>query len=321
MPSSATPAIDVILSTYNGADYVRAAVDSVLGQTFEDFRLHIVDDASRDSTWDLVAAYDDPRIVRARNPRNLGLFANINRLAAASAAPLVKLLGQDDVLEPECLARGHAFHLAHPQVGYFWCYSRYIDERGAFVGGDDLSHATGPLDGQEAALSALRWGCLSANISNMFLTRQALRAAGPFREDIMSADFEMMTRVQRTHQLARLVEPLARIRKHAGQWSSDLHAMENQIAGNCAAFRNVLDHAVVEAGLVSPALARRTLLERLARYEFDWTVKALVKTGQVGGFWRSVARMSRLAPLAQLAPAWGWARLQRTLARAGGARP
>jgi glycosyltransferase involved in cell wall biosynthesis len=314
--SNARPTVDVILSTYNGEAYVRSALSSVLAQTYPHLRCHIIDDASKDATWEIVCAFDDPRIVRRRNPTNRGLFPNINQALRDTSAPIVKLLGQDDVLEPDCLERGVAALESAPEVGCLWTYGRYIDEAGEVVAADDLSHQGGPIQRADALLDMVRWGCLSANIANLFFTRDALEAAGPFREDIMSADFEMLTRINRSHRLARLVEPLVRVRKHDAQWSSDLHAMENQVIGNCLAFRNLLDQAASEPALVEPDRVRRLLIARLAEYELDWAVKALVRTGRVGGFWRSLQRISGIASLTQVAPAWAISRARRSLAGA-----
>ena len=66
------------LPTYNRAKYLREAIDSVLGQTFADFTLVISDNASTDETPEIVASYDDSRIVYRRHETNRGWLANFN---------------------------------------------------------------------------------------------------------------------------------------------------------------------------------------------------------------------------------------------------
>ncbi|MBP7216417.1 MAG: glycosyltransferase, partial [Candidatus Omnitrophica bacterium] len=56
------PKVSVCLPVYNGARFIQTAIDSVLQQTYDDFELIIVDDASNDATVGLIRAYRDPRV-------------------------------------------------------------------------------------------------------------------------------------------------------------------------------------------------------------------------------------------------------------------
>ena len=74
-----SPRVSVLMSVYNGARYLRDAVDSILGQTFTDFEFIIVDDGSTDETPAILNSYTDPRIVRLRNETNIGLTRSLNK--------------------------------------------------------------------------------------------------------------------------------------------------------------------------------------------------------------------------------------------------
>src|SRR3989338_10329538 len=76
----ANPKVSIIMPTYNRARLINKAVDSVLKQTFKDYELIIIDDGSLDNTKDIVACYNDPRIIyfrknhkNAASARNYGL--------------------------------------------------------------------------------------------------------------------------------------------------------------------------------------------------------------------------------------------------------
>jgi len=99
-----TPAVSVCIPTYNGEQFIGQAIESVLSQTFSDFELVIVDDASSDGTIARIEQFTDPRIRLIRNEKNLGLAGNWNKAVESCAAPLVKLLCHDDVLYENCLA-------------------------------------------------------------------------------------------------------------------------------------------------------------------------------------------------------------------------
>ena len=89
---SPDPRISVCIPAYNAVAYLRAAVRSVLDQTYQDFEIVIVDDASRDGTMDSIRDLSDPRIRRFSNPSNLGGGANWDRAVERSHGRLIKLL-------------------------------------------------------------------------------------------------------------------------------------------------------------------------------------------------------------------------------------
>ncbi|WP_338781600.1 glycosyltransferase family A protein [Streptomyces sp. DG1A-41] len=99
-----TAAIDVICPAWNRSEAIRPTIDSVLAQTFDDWRLIVVSDGCTDDTDDVVRSYDDERVQLIRTerhghpggPRNIGL--------AASTAPAIAYLDSDDLWLPEHLA-------------------------------------------------------------------------------------------------------------------------------------------------------------------------------------------------------------------------
>lgn len=114
--AAAVPAVTVVMAACNAQAYLAEALDSVLGQTLDDFELLLIDDASIDGTPDIVAAYArrDPRIRAIRLPHNAGV-ANARNLALNMArAPCVAICDDDDVQHPERLAAQLASLRAHP---------------------------------------------------------------------------------------------------------------------------------------------------------------------------------------------------------------
>lgn len=99
------PAISVCIPTYCGAAHLAATIESVLAQTRGDFELVIVDDNSPDATAEIVAGFRDSRIRYLRNAANLGPEGNWNRCLDEARGRYFKLLPQDDLLAPDCLAQ------------------------------------------------------------------------------------------------------------------------------------------------------------------------------------------------------------------------
>lgn len=109
--------VTVLMPTYNVASYVKAAIDSVLNQTYSDFELLVIDDCSTDDTVEEVRKIEDPRIRIVQNERNLGLAENLNRGLSLITTEYVARMDGDDIALPHWLESEITFLEAHPEVG------------------------------------------------------------------------------------------------------------------------------------------------------------------------------------------------------------
>lgn len=107
--ANSVPEIQVLLATYNGAEYLQQQIDSVLAQTYPNLQLLARDDGSRDRTRDLleqaVAAHPDRIRLMPPEEGTGNAKWNFMRLMQASTAPYVALCDQDDVWLPDKLER------------------------------------------------------------------------------------------------------------------------------------------------------------------------------------------------------------------------
>jgi glycosyltransferase involved in cell wall biosynthesis len=101
------PKVSICLPIFNGSDFLAAALDSALGQTFRDFELIVIDDCSTDNSFEIASQYArrDARIFLSRNESNQGLFANYNACISKAQGSLVKPFAQDDLWHPELLQK------------------------------------------------------------------------------------------------------------------------------------------------------------------------------------------------------------------------
>lgn len=103
---SLAPKVSVLLPTYNYARFLDDAIQSVLAQTFYDYELLIVDNASTDNTDEVVQKYlNDSRIKYFKNKENLGVVGNWNKCLDHSSGELIKFLCADDKFRPELLEK------------------------------------------------------------------------------------------------------------------------------------------------------------------------------------------------------------------------
>ncbi len=120
--------VSICIPTYNGGEYIRDCLDSILAQTFTDFEVLIVDDQSSDNTKSILADYAqrDARIRVVQNETNLGLVGNWNRCIQLSRGEWLKFVFQDDIIFPDCLEK--LFAATSLKIPIVFCRRNFIFE-------------------------------------------------------------------------------------------------------------------------------------------------------------------------------------------------
>src|SRR5215218_8078213 len=95
------PKISVILPVYNAEKYLKAAIDSILNQTFPDFELLIINDGSSDGSEKIIKSYTDNRIVYVKNGENSGLINTLNKGIDLATGEFIARMDGDDIAVPE----------------------------------------------------------------------------------------------------------------------------------------------------------------------------------------------------------------------------
>jgi glycosyltransferase involved in cell wall biosynthesis len=131
-----SPLVDIGIPTYDRPDYLAEAVESVLSQTFERWRLHISEDGpgSAATVRALEPYVRDPRIRYSVAGKQLKPAGNKNLLLRTGSAPYVALLDDDDRWHPTFLARRIAFLEEHPECAFVFSAVNHIDEQGRRIG-------------------------------------------------------------------------------------------------------------------------------------------------------------------------------------------
>lgn len=148
-PNSDRPTVSVALPVYNGEPFLRAAIESILGQSFGDFELIVCDNASTDRTREIALEYarGDERVRYARNARNLGGGKNFNRGFELARGKYFKWLAADDMCEPEFLERCLLALEQTPDAALAYTRTKWIDESSRVVDVDDgMARCNWPTD-------------------------------------------------------------------------------------------------------------------------------------------------------------------------------
>lgn len=225
----ARPLVSVCIPTYKGCAFLDAAIESVLAQTLADWELVIVDDASPDDTTALVSAYADPRIRYLRNARNLGPEGNWNRALAEARGRYFKLLPQDDLLMPDCLARQVAVLEADGEQSLALVTGprRILDPAGRELMVRGRARA-GRVGAERLVRCSIRAGTNLIGEPGAVLMRHSLaERIGHFSAAIpYLIDLDYWVRALAHGDAWRLAEPVAAFRVSAGSWSVALSARQ-----------------------------------------------------------------------------------------------
>ena len=125
-----SPVFSIIMTSFNYAPYIGAAIESVLTQSFLDWELIIIDDCSTDSSWEIIQNFEDGRIKAFRQSTNSGACAAYNRGLRTAKGQYIASLDSDDIFLPNKLERQFQFLLNHPEVDVCGSYVAEINKDG-----------------------------------------------------------------------------------------------------------------------------------------------------------------------------------------------
>lgn len=121
-----TPMISVIMPVYNGEKYLREAIDSILNQSYSNFELIILNDASIDKTEKIILSYSDSRIIYVKNERNLQLVETLNKGIELARGRYIARMDQDDISVSERFEKQIEFMIEHPDIDVCGSYVETI---------------------------------------------------------------------------------------------------------------------------------------------------------------------------------------------------
>lgn len=126
--------ISVLMPVYNGENYLKEAIDSILTQSISDFEFIIIDDGSTDKSIEIVQSYHDTRIKFFQNKKNTGIALTLNRGLALASGKYIARMDQDDISLPNRLAEQYNFMQKNPDVILSGAFAEKIGADGAHLG-------------------------------------------------------------------------------------------------------------------------------------------------------------------------------------------
>jgi glycosyltransferase involved in cell wall biosynthesis len=205
-----SPKVSIIIPTYNRAHLLVRAIRSVLNQTFQDFELIVVDDASIDNTQEIVKAFGEGRIKYIKHKENKGGSAARNTGIKLSKGIYIAFLDDDDEWLPTKLEKQiDRFRKSSDRVGLVYSWAEIIDDKGNLI---MKFHSTK----KGKVLREIFKGNFIPS-STVIVKKSCFDKVGLFDESFTSCqDREMWTRIASKYEVEVVPEYLARHHRHSG---------------------------------------------------------------------------------------------------------
>ncbi|MCB4810634.1 glycosyltransferase [Methylovorus menthalis] len=241
------PLVSICIPTFNSEKTIRETLLSILNQSYKNLRIHVVDNASEDSTVSIAESVADERVLIHRNTINVGGEGNFNRCIQIASGKYTAIFHADDVYEPDIVETEVSFLEAHPEVGATFTEARLIDENGDPIGAIKFPAemvSAGNVHDFPALMKAI------LRHSNFLICPSVMARTSIYKDEIKqwrgdlfrsSADLDVWLRIAKTHKVGFIPAPLLRYRISSHQFSARIRLQTER-----PDFFLVADHYIAE---------------------------------------------------------------------------
>lgn len=219
------------MSVYNGCEFLRSSVTSILEQDFGDFEFIIVNDGSTDASRDILAEFvHEDRRIRVLDQENQGLTKSLIRGCAEARGEYIARQDADDWSHPQRLGRQVRYLAAHPEVTLLSCFTRLVGPE------DEDLYTVERYDAPQEATSRLRATRLkmlrgiNAHGSAIFRRDEYRRTGGYRWQFYFAQDLDLWTRLTDFGLLAFVPEVLYHARFEPSAISGRHAALQRELA-------------------------------------------------------------------------------------------
>ncbi len=213
------PTVSIILTCYNHIKYIEPCLEGVRAQTFRDFEIIAIDDGSKDGTREWLAEQKDIRCIF--NENNLGTYATLNVGLREAKGDYIAVLNDDDLWEPEKLAKQLELLESNPKVGLVHTGGYFIDGEGNRTEGNPLGFRFPTFETGDILLGLVYENKIIASAA--LARRECFEKVGTFNEAYFgSGDWEMWFRIAEAYEVGFVDAPLTMYRVHGANASHKL---------------------------------------------------------------------------------------------------
>lgn len=216
--------VSLVVASYNHAGFLARRMDSLVGQTYQNIEILVIDDCSPDNSVEILRRYEtQPKVRLVIREKNGGWVTVSNQGVDMSSGEFVLFANCDDDCDPRMVERLVDALQQHPSAGIAFCRSLMVDEDDRVLG-DDFSIreasfrqrcSRDTLLSKAEASRFLLHSCVIPNLSAALFRRECFAEAGYLSSEYrVCCDWDLFFRVAARYDIAYVAEPLNRFRQH-----------------------------------------------------------------------------------------------------------
>jgi len=206
---AAGPRVSVLMTIYNAEPYLRAAIDSLIEQTFPDWELIAVENGSTDESMSVLKSYSDPRVRVFPLEKNIGRTPALRLAFDQGQGDYIAILDADDISSRDRFAQQVTFLDQHPDVALVASWAQQIDEHGKVF---DVFE---PPANQEELQDCLGWTNPIVHSSAMYRRQLAQEVGGYPTNLVWAQDLGLTLALARRAKIAMITDYLCQVRMRA----------------------------------------------------------------------------------------------------------
>lgn len=216
--------VSIIASVYNCEQYIANMIQSIIAQSYQDWELIIIDDASTDGTKKIISEFQDERIIKISNSINRGLTVNLNYALKIAKGKYILRIDGDDIAYSNRLEKQVEYMECHPEIGLSGCWMK------TFGGSKSICPAT--VDDARLRVKLILNACI---YHPTFIIRKSVieRWHICYNEKLRYAqDYDLEYQISKVAKIGNLPEVLMHYRVHSKQITCEKQQQQLECANH-----------------------------------------------------------------------------------------
>jgi glycosyltransferase involved in cell wall biosynthesis len=196
------PKVSVLMPVYNGEEYLRESIESILNQTFRDFEFIIISEhGTSDESLAIIQSYSDERIRHIHNTTRLGLVVSLNLGLKEAKSEYIARMDADDISYPKRFEIQYNYMKKNPDCGLVASWNEVIDERG-----DRIELWKNNYSSEEIYYILNFRNCLTH--TSTFFRKNLVISVNGYNESLKAEDYDLwlrLSKITRVHQIPKIL--------------------------------------------------------------------------------------------------------------------
>jgi glycosyltransferase involved in cell wall biosynthesis len=216
--------VSVVVASYNHAEYLTQRMESLIGQTYRDIEILVIDDCSPDNSVEVLRRFEShPKVKLLIREKNGGWVTVSNQGVEMATGEFVIFANCDDDCDPHMIERLVGAMNANPTAGIAFCRSLLVDGDGHILGDDFAIREqsfrarclAGTLLTQKEMSRFLLHSCVIPNLSAALIRKECFSTVGKLSPNYrVCSDWDLFFRIVTRYDVAYIAEPLNKFRQH-----------------------------------------------------------------------------------------------------------